>query len=195
MTAEYPLTWPDHIARSKQREPGRFKTSLASALNNVRASVKMFGSDSGRAVSGLIISTNYTLTSPKPTDPGVAVWFTWEGMQVCIPVDRYSSIEANLQAIHHVIEARRTELRHGTLALVRATFKGFQALPPPPGAQPKRPWRDVLEMADHPATRSHIDAAYRRLAAIRHPDKPGGSHDAMSELNTAKAEALKEIGD
>ncbi|TGR16226.1 J domain-containing protein, partial [Mesorhizobium sp. M8A.F.Ca.ET.202.01.1.1] len=35
---------------------------------------------------------------------------------------------------------------------------------------------------------------YRRLAAQRHPDLPGGSHDAMAELNQAKEQALKEIG-
>lgn len=195
MAAEFPLTWPDHIQRSSSREAGRFKTSLASALNNVRGSIKMFGSDSGRPVSGLIISTNYTLSNPKPRDPGVAVWFVWDGIQVCIPVDRYSTIEANLQAIYHVVEARRTELRHGTLALVRATFKGFQALPAP-GAP--RPWRDVLDFMpnDTPQiTRDVIEARYRRLASIRHPDKPGGSHDAMSELNRAKEEALKEIGE
>ena len=52
---------------------------------------------------------------------------------MCIPVDRYNSVEANLQAIHHIIEARRVELRHGTLALVRASFTGFKALPAPAG--------------------------------------------------------------
>jgi hypothetical protein len=58
----------------------------------------------------------------SPADPGVAVWFTWDGMQVCIAVDRYQKVASNLQAIHHIIEARRVELRHGTLALVRASF-------------------------------------------------------------------------
>jgi hypothetical protein len=61
-----------------------------------------------------------SLGASRPSDPGVAVWFTWDGLGVCIAVDRYQTVEANLQAIHHIIEARRTELRHGTLALVRA---------------------------------------------------------------------------
>lgn len=37
MTTAYPLSWPDHIDRHRTREQGRFKTSLSSALNNVRA--------------------------------------------------------------------------------------------------------------------------------------------------------------
>jgi hypothetical protein len=70
--------------------------------------------DSGEPVSDIVITSNVTLGVDNPPDPGVAVWFAWDGMTVCIPVDRYSSTAANLQAIHHVLEARRVELRHGS---------------------------------------------------------------------------------
>src|SRR5688500_16804913 len=41
MTTEYPLSWPDHIPRREAaRESGKFKTSLAGALKNVRDSVR-----------------------------------------------------------------------------------------------------------------------------------------------------------
>jgi hypothetical protein len=112
-------------------------------------------------------------------------------MQVCIPVDRYSSVEANLQAIHHVIEARRVELRHGTLALVRATFRGFQALPPPPGTR-KQSWREILQLNPGNVTEEQIVAAHRQAAKTAHPDF-GGTNEAMAELNNAKEEALREI--
>lgn len=193
MTAAYPLTWPDHIERSKTREAGRFKTSLSAALKNVEGSLRLFATDSGRKISGLVISSNFTLGVSRPQDPGVAVWFTWDEMQVCIPVDRYSSVESNLQAIHHVLEARRVELRHGTLALVRATFRGFQALPPPPGTT-KRAWRIVLGFAAGvPLSAGAVDEQYRRLAKKLHPDVAGGSDAAMAELNAARIEALKEL--
>lgn len=192
MTAAYPLTWPDSIPRSRAREKGQFRTSLAGALKNVEASISAFARDSGKAVSGLVMSSNVTLGMMRPDDPGVAVWFTWDGMQVCIPVDRYQAVESNLQAIHHIIEARRTELRHGTLALVRATFKGFLALPP---AGNKRSWREVLNLAGEPKpTQEQIEHHYRTRAKSAHPDSAGGSHDAMSELNRARDEALKELG-
>jgi hypothetical protein len=187
----YPLAWPDSIPRWKgARQPGQFKTTLHGAMTNVSDSLRKFGTDSGKAVSGVVISSNVTLGANNPSDPGVAIWFTWDGLSVCIPVDRYSKVEANLQAIHHIIEARRTELRHGTLALVRATFTGFAALPSPGS---KKAWNEVLGFSNKSATAEEIDAAYRRLARDRHPDR-GGSNEAMAELNAARADALKEVG-
>src|SRR5690606_25492676 len=121
--------------------------SLSAALANVEDSLRRFAADSGKKIEGLVISSNVSLGDRRPADPGVAVWFSWDGMQICIPVDRYTSVEANLQAIHHVIEARRTELRHGTLALVRATFQGFRSLPAPAG-ESKRSWREILGFHD-----------------------------------------------
>lgn len=169
MTATaYPLTWPPTFKRTAEREKGKFQTSLAGALKNVETSLRMFARDSDTALDGLVISSNVTLGVQRPEDPGVAVWFTWSGMQVCIAVDRYATIESNLQAIHHIIEARRVELRHGTLALVRATFQGFLALPAPKGSE----WWSVLGVKSG-ARRETIDAAYRRRRSETHPDKGG----------------------
>jgi len=184
----YPLTWPPGFPRVVRRERGTFKTTLAGALKNVEESLRRFSADSGKKLEGLVLSSNVTLGSTKPADPGVAVWFSWDGLGVCIAVDRYETVESNLQAIHHIIEARRVELRHGTLALVRASFTGFLALPAPPGV---RDWWDVLQ-GKRDASEDVIRAQYRRLASDRHPDK-GGSHAAMAELNVAYAAALKAV--
>ena len=191
MTTAFPLSWPEGFPRTPRREAGKFKTSLAGALTNVQTSLRLFGSDAGRAVSDTVMSSNVTLGMAKPADPGVAVWFVWDGEQRCIPVDRYTTVEANLQAIHHIIEARRVELRHGTLALVRAAFKGFTPALPPPRA---RTWREVLGLNDggKPVTREMVETCYRGLARERHPDA-GGSTDVMAELNAARAAALKDI--
>lgn len=188
MTSAYPLSWPEHIARTKSREAGRFKTTLAGALKNVETSLQLFGRDSGKPVASIVLSSNVTLGVDRPADPGVAVWFTWDGMQVCIPVDRYTTPAANLQAIHHVVEARRVEIRHGTLELVRATFRGFQALP-----TPDRP--SYWEILGIEPTRNSdaIAAAYRAKARTAHPDT-GGSTAAMQELTAARDAALREIG-
>ena len=181
----WPLTWPQQFARAKSRERGTFKTALAGALKNVQDSLRRFATDSGKKLDGVVISSNVTLGVNTPADPGVAVWFTWDGMQLCIAVDRYLTVPANLQAIHHILEARRVELRHGTLALVRATFTGFKALPAPAGES----WWEVLNVP-RDAKRADIEAAYRRLATTSHPDR-GGSDDAMSKLNAARDQALK----
>lgn len=191
----YPLQWPQGFPRTprERREFGKFRTDYDAALKNVRRSLAAFAADSGKAVNDPVLSTSI---NPNPLaarqsniDPGVSVWFTWDGMPVAIAVDRYSSAAANLQAIHHIIEARRTELRHGTLALVRATFTGFKALPPPPGKH----WRDLLRI-EGPVTKEAISAAYRERAGEAHPDRPGGSTDKMAELTAARDAALKELG-
>lgn len=186
MMPAYPLQWPEGFPRAARHEAGRFKTSLSAALKNAEASLRLFGTDSGRPVTNVVMSSNYTLGVTSVADPGIALWFIWDGEQRCIAVDRYSRPEANLQAIHHVLEARRTELRHGTLALIRATMKGFSlALPAPGGA-----WWDVLGLKPT-ATVAEIDAAYQRLAKQRHPDA-GGTNEAMAELNRARTAARKE---
>lgn len=186
----YPLTWPQGFPRTKYREVGRFKTSLAGALKNVKDSLRLFAVDSGRKFERLVISSNCSLDAANPGDPGVAVWFVWDAMQVCIAVDRYSTVAANLQAIHHIIEARRVELRHGTLALVRATFTGFQALPAPDAPD----WRVVLSLPSGVSLdKDAIEHAYKTLARRHHPDH-GGSTQAMAELNSARDAALRELG-
>lgn len=183
----YPLTWPSQFPRTKFREDGRFKTALPNAIKNVQASLRGLASDSGKQLKGLTISSNVTLGTDAQADPGVAVWFEWDGMQVCIPVDRYRSVASNLQAIHHILEARRVELRHGTLALVRATFTGFRALPAPAG----KSWWEILSVPND-ADAATIQAAYRRLSSTAHPDK-GGSAERMAEINRARDEAMKTL--
>lgn len=183
--APYPLAWPETMPRAKAREKSQFRTALTGALENVRGSLKSFGVDSRIQITDIVISSNVSLGEHRPADPGVAVWFTWDGEQRCIAVDRYLKPEENLQAIHHVLEARRVELRHGTLALVRATFQGFKALPPP------KPWWEVLGVAAD-AGKGAIEAAYRASAARAHPDR-GGTHAAMAELTAARDAGLKQV--
>lgn len=187
----FPLTWPDTMPRTANKATSKFKTALSTALKNVRSSLQLFAADSGKRVENLVISSNVTLGIERPSDPGVAVWFVWDGMQVCIAVDRYPKVEDNLQAIHHIVEARRTEMRHGGLHIVRATFRGFTALPAPK----RKGWREVLGCPPGAAPDvESIERAYRAAAKRAHPDAPGGSHNAMAELNQAKEMALKEIG-
>jgi hypothetical protein len=185
MTTAYPLAWPGGFPRTKIREKGSFKTTLAGALENVQRSLRLFGTDSGKPISGVVMSSNVTLGGLATNDPGVAVYFAWEGLSVCVPVDRYQSVAANLQAIHHIIEARRVELRHGGLAIVRATFAGFRALPAP------ATWRSILGIVD-PTSIAVVENRFRELANKAHPDR-GGSNDAMAELIGARDAARREL--
>lgn len=185
---EFPLHWPDGMPRSVTKASSRFDTTLSKALGNVVKSLDLFGRDASKPVKDISISTNFTLGRQSPADCGVAVWFEWDGQQRCIAVDRYPKVADNLQAIHHVLEARRTELRHGGLNIVRQTFRGFTALPAPPG---RESWFKVLGLDRPTLSADDITAAYRRAAAKSHPDKLGGSHDKMAALNAARDEGLR----
>ena len=181
----YPLTWPDGLPRTERKAGSQFRTSLSAAIKNVQKSLAAFGADTGRAVSDVSVTSNVAgIAFEPPKDTGVAVWFNWEGAQRCIAVDRYPKVEDNLQAIHHILESRRTEMRHGGLHIVRSAFKGFVALPAPAGA---KSWREVLGLTGQ-VTAVQIDQAYRSKAPSAHPDT-GGSAAAMAELNRARAEA------
>jgi hypothetical protein len=182
--SHYPLLWPENWPRTRNPGKSQFKTSLSAAIKNVQGSIQLFAKDSGQKVEGLLVSNNVSLMDSNPKDSGVAVYFTWDGISTCIAVDRYQKIEENLQAIHHVIEAERTKLRHGGLNLVRAAFRGYAALPPPSRAK-RSPW-DVLGVP-RGASQEEIDSAYREQAKKAHPDADGGSQEAMQELNEARA--------
>lgn len=192
MIEAYPITWPREFPRTPRRMPGKFQTSLAASLKNVEDSLRKFSTDSGKKIESLVISSNVTLGQQRPADPAVAVWFHWDGLQVCIPVDRYDKVEHNLQAIHHIIEARRTELRHGGLSIVRATFTGFKALPAP-GKSSVEGWRTVMEFdPGSTPTRLVLDGRYKQLRSSRHPDK-GGSAEAFNALQAAYEQACAEV--
>lgn len=170
MSSEYPLQWPDNMPRTKTPGADQFRTSLNGSLANVKKSLKLFAEDSKHKVENIVISSNVTLGSQKPKDPGVAVYFSWNGMTTCIPVDRYTKVEANLQAIHHCIEAERVKLRHGGINLVQAAFRGYAALEAP-ADRPHLSWYTVLgfNLADN-APRDVVEKAYKRLRGKFHTD-------------------------
>ena len=174
MTQAWPLHWPLGYPRTQNREKSRFNTSVTGALNNVMDELRRFGNDTSRKVENIVISSNFSLTTPRPIDPGVAVYFRWDKIDACIAVDKYPHIEDNLQAIAKVVEADRAKMRHGGLNIVRASFRGYAALPPPVGAngQLAAPWWQTLGLPEG-ATVIQAEGAYRHLVKTEHPDRGG----------------------
>jgi phage tail tape-measure protein len=97
-----------------------------------------------------------------------------------------------VQAIAKTIEALRGIARWGTGDMLEAAFTGFTALPAPAatGTGPKH-WREIL--GNTVTTVAQVNEVYRRLALAHHPDL-GGDASKMTELNMARDQALRELG-
>lgn len=208
--SRYPLQWPSGWKRTPdhRREAGRFTSkaysshreslTVAQAVDRLLAELDRMGVRE----STVIISTNVESTlsgrprsgERKPQDPGAAIYWDDKGKNRCMAIDRYTDVAQNLAALAATIEAMRAIERHGGAAILDRAFTGFTALPAPIVASMKRPWREVLEYGNGPATDAEITRNYRILAKAYHPDRPGGSTDKMAELNAARDEAMLEVG-
>jgi hypothetical protein len=173
MTTAFPLAWPTGWPRTSagKRQPSRFSPGgLSKEAQETIWELQRLGARNA------VISTNIELRRDglpysgrrAPDDPGVAVYFTYEGRQQCIPCDRWATVEENLRAIWKSIEALRSLERWGAKSFVDAAFTGFTAIAGPAAA--KAWWREKAQRA--------------------HPDA-GGSDAAMSELNVARDQGLR----
>jgi hypothetical protein len=202
--SNYPLSWPEgwHRTAINNRKNNPFKTGKrpTSVLDGV-----------GRVVTELermqisrddvLISTNIPTRidgfprsdQAEPSDPGVAVyWRKGQDAQMqCMAIDIYGTVAGNLAAIAASLEALRAIERHGGAQVQERTFRGFAALP----ASTSRPWRDVFGVIMSKPTVELVEAQFKSLMKVRHPDAPTGSNSAMAELNQARKEALAEIGE
>jgi hypothetical protein len=186
----FPLCWPLSRPRTNSRQHSRFSTSFAKARDHIVAEVNRLG---GR---NAIISTNIELrrdglpyaSFTQPGDPGVALYFTYKGKQMCFCCDRYRKAEDNMHAISLTISALRGVARWGTGDMMESAFRGFAALPAP--AVQDAP-HEVLGVAPNAAP-NEIDYAYKRLAAQHHPDK-GGSTEQMAKINAARDAMLSAL--
>lgn len=212
----YPLAWPTGWKRTPyhQRRRAAFhatKTVFGSArADGSRPAYKQKDSLSvGQALDRLtgelgrlgaarvVISSNlrvrqdglpYSQQAKQLDDPGVAIYFRLEGKPRALACDKWLSAAENIAAIAGHISAIRAVDRYGVGTLDQA-FAGYAALPPVGGD-----WRTELGFeAGQSVDREAIDSRYRALAAQRHPDKAGGSHDAMTRLNAAREAATNEV--
>jgi len=210
----YPLTWPAGWKRTPaaSRLPGNFgmkkenrfgrtskvPLSIAESTTRLLAELERMGARQ----STVVLSTNLVLRQdglPRsgqaaPADPGAAVYWKdpFNGQPRSMAIDRYAKVEQNIAALAATIEALRAIERHGGAVVLERAFTGFTALPAPIVAGMHGDWQAVLELQDLLAPeRQDIERAYRRLAALHHPDR-GGSAERMADINRARAEALKE---
>ncbi|TCP05733.1 DnaJ domain-containing protein [Rubrivivax gelatinosus] len=207
----YPLHWPEgwkrtpaggrrpgHFGKRRQQRNGAYAMledlTVTEAVRRVLEELQRMGIDR----QDVVISTNVRTRldglpragERAPEDPGAAVY--WQepiGARRCIAVDQYLRVEHNLAAIAATLDAMRAIERHGGAAILERAFTGFTALPAPGAA---REWWEVLGVA-RSSTLEQARAAYRRLAALRHPDRGGDAHE-MAAINAAWQAAQEAIG-
>ena len=188
----YPLQWPPAWPRTDRQQHARFDTSFATARNQLMRELRLLGA------GNIVLSSNIELrhdglpyaNARQPDDTGIAVYFTLNGNQQCVPCDKWYRTEDNMQAIRKTIEALRGLERWGAKEMVNAAFRGFKALPESiiMGEHTSRAWWEVLEVSQN-ASPEVVRAAYKQLLHKVHPDK-GGSDYQFQELQKAYKEAL-----
>jgi len=192
----YPLCWPTgwkKISDNIYRDRARFETSLTKARDELLHELSLMRAEK------VILSTNIPLRRDglpyagmsQPKDPGAAVYFMkgpyGKKKQYVLACDRWQKVEDNIQAIRLSVAAIRGLERWGASEVLERAFTGFAALPAPEAIT--KEWWDVLQVRrDSPL--SAAESNYRSLARSAHPDN-GGSHERMSELNNAIAQARK----
>lgn len=205
----YPLQWPEGWKRTPQngRRVAAFGKKQSQEGSSWKRHVDLSVSDGVKRVltelermgikrDDVVISTNLKVRldgfprsdQARPGDPGAAVY--WEergGSRRCIAVDVYLRVEDNLAAVAATLDAMRAIERHGGAAVLERAFTGFTALPAPDAVQP---WWEVLGVLKT-ATQADVKEAWRRQCSMHHPDKPGGSHEKMAEINRAYEESTK----
>ncbi|MHB1665962.1 J domain-containing protein [Thiomonas sp.] len=180
MIEAYPLYWPEGWPRVESRTYSRFSAGFAVARDGLMEEIRRLGGTSP------VLSTNIPLrrdglpqaSAKRPADPGVAVYFAYQGRPMCFACDQYLSVQENIRAIAKTIEALRGIARWGASDLLDRAFRGFEALPAPQAA---RDWREVL---GHPENLGAAKRRYKEMAQRHHPDR-GGDRAAWDELQEA----------
>jgi hypothetical protein len=191
MAEAYPLYWPERWKRTAYREHSRFKTGFGAARNQLFAELGRMGA------SKVVLSTNIPLRNdglpranmtPDRGDSGVAVYFQRKGKPMVFACDKYRQACDNIYAIAKTVEAMRGIERWGASDMMERAFSGFKAL----ASASSESWRDVLGFGDEAVTVDRIHAAYKAAARSAHPDA-GGSVEAMTRVNVARDEAMREV--
>jgi len=209
----YPLSWPAGWRRTpsalrrrarfnkKERQhgaTGEFLYARSSDLTVSQATERVLGELFALGVSQknetMIISTNLKVRldglprsdQSAPADPGAAVYWERKGKRQVMAIDQYDRVADNLAAIAATLEAMRAIERHGGAQILERAFTGFDQLPEPNN------WRHVLGLTTETATMDKAEAAYKKLAMARHPDR-GGTHEQMAAINAAWDQAKREF--
>lgn len=201
LAEKFPLQWPLGFPRLNCKKTSRFgNVPFGKARDAIFHELNLMISNWEERRS-IILSTNVPLNrldlpyanyKLKQEDRGVAVYFKYKKKEVVICCDQWNSVEHNLWAVAKTIEAMRGIERWGVSDFLEHSFQGFTALPP------KKEWWIVFRYAECPGKASWdwagVEAQYKSLAKLYHPDMRTGSTQLFQELQSAYDQAKKYYG-
>jgi len=194
MYEAFPLDWPVGYQRTApvKRVGSQFKCTIATAIQFLEAEIQRLGGIKLIISSNVPVNKNGDIRSDwtryKIDDPGVAIYFNYEGIQVAMCCDQYNRVHENLQALAKSIEAIRGLKRWGVSDFIKRTFSGFAALPESTSAE-NDIW-SILGIYSKPAAVDIVHSAYKNKAKDVHPDKPDGDTASFLKLQDAYNKAL-----
>jgi hypothetical protein len=191
MIESCPLAWPVGYKRTKDsnRKWSKFNQTPEKAQKFLREEISRLGA------TGMIVSTNIPVRRDgyfysdmavnQIDDPGVAVYFRYNGKDLSMCADSYLTVTENLYAIAKSVEAIRAMERWGVSEFMERAFTGFKALPEEINLDC---WK-VLDI-DRTKNVDLIRRMYKKKAFDFHPDR-GGSTEKFSQLQSALEQALQ----
>lgn len=192
----YPLEWPIGWKRTvpSRRRLGKFRVH-GRYLNVAEAAARLESELDRLKARNATLSTNITLrmdgrprSDERPSDPGVAVYFSFRGKATVLACDTYNEVAQNVAALAAHLEAIRAIERYGVGSIEQA-LAGYKALPADTAAD----WRAVFGFAaDSTPSMQDVTTRYREAARERHPDV-GGTEIEMAHLNRARDYAATEL--
>lgn len=195
MIESYPLTWPDSWRRTpgyRRTAHNAFKGSIAKYRDQLFREIEMLGGTKPILSSNLILRNDGLPYSAQrePEDPGVAVYFKYQGKDMCFAADQFKYARQNVHAINLTIRAIRAIERYGASDMMERAFRGFTALAENAG----EPWRTVLGFtATEAVSADRIDEVFRKLAFTEHQDH-GGTAERFQRIMNARNDARRAIG-
>lgn len=193
----HPLTWPAGWKRAAWRDQAKFGKKAAGdhkrSLTVDDAITRLTGELDRLGATDAVLSTNLAVRldgrlrqdQAAPSDPGVAVYFRLKKQDRCFACDRWNRVADNIAAIAAHVEALRAIERYG-VGTIEQAFAGYTALPPAADA-----WWLVFGIPQT-STLDQVEAKFRELALIAHPDR-GGSQNDMSRLTAAREAARRAL--
>lgn len=186
MPQAFPLEFPPWEQRTPHRRRAVFQVEFDQARDELLHELALLKAD------GVIISTNILLrrdglpyaNQREPGDPGVAVYFRWQGRDYCLACDQWDLVKDNLRAIGLYVASLRPILTSRWGVRQADQLMRVHALP----ETVERHWWVVLNCPCS-ATEEEVRAAYRRQAATAHPDV-SGDYDCWHQVQQAYQLAL-----